>query len=517
MICVAETDINHSNNTEIFVGKDILELLSSSMYVNPLVIYREYIQNASDAIDDAAESGLLSCINEGKIEISLDHINRRALIRDNGIGIPNNHFLSRMLSFGASTKRGTDARGFRGVGRLAGLGYVQSLVFRTRAVCDSDVMEVTWDMHTVKRILALPHCDIDIQTVVDEAVTFKQFSSNNHPSHFFEVELIRPRRIANDKLLNEVEIDSFIGQTCPCPFSPEFSHGPGIIESLIPYGRAAQVYKIFINGSPNPVYRPYRDEITYSDSKSGKINNCIEQITVESPDSDGFAALGWYVHHDYKGAIPISQGVRGLRARVGNIQTGSDRLFAEVFPEDRFNSWAIGEVHILDDRIVPNGRRDAFESSVYLDHLISHLRIVGSKIARQCRISSQKRHRQRSFELGIDKINEILEIIRQGAISTHRIKSLRADVEDILSINSNIVAFEKFNEKESKELKKKLASIVAEVDTVNNRNTNDSFACLPTEKRAIYKEVFNLIYICSANQAVARKLVDRILNNLSRS
>ena len=37
----------------IIVGKDILELLSSSMYVDPLTIYCEYIQNAADALDDA--------------------------------------------------------------------------------------------------------------------------------------------------------------------------------------------------------------------------------------------------------------------------------------------------------------------------------------------------------------------------------------------------------------------------------------------------------------------------------
>ena len=35
----------------IFIGKDILELLSSSMYVNPLSIYREYVQNAVDSIE----------------------------------------------------------------------------------------------------------------------------------------------------------------------------------------------------------------------------------------------------------------------------------------------------------------------------------------------------------------------------------------------------------------------------------------------------------------------------------
>ena len=42
----------------VAVGKDILELLSSSMYVDPMTIYREYIQNAADAIDEAVDQGL---------------------------------------------------------------------------------------------------------------------------------------------------------------------------------------------------------------------------------------------------------------------------------------------------------------------------------------------------------------------------------------------------------------------------------------------------------------------------
>ena len=36
----------------VLVGKDILELLSSSMYVDPMTVYREYVQNAADALDD---------------------------------------------------------------------------------------------------------------------------------------------------------------------------------------------------------------------------------------------------------------------------------------------------------------------------------------------------------------------------------------------------------------------------------------------------------------------------------
>jgi hypothetical protein len=138
----------------IVVGKDILELLSSSMYVNPLTIYREYVQNAADAIDDAVAEGVLPSAYDGLIEITLNHVDRQVLIRDNGTGVPNDGFRDRMLSIGASGKRGTDARGFRGVGRLSGLGYAQELIFRSRAEGDSLVLEAAWDCRVIKRLLA---------------------------------------------------------------------------------------------------------------------------------------------------------------------------------------------------------------------------------------------------------------------------------------------------------------------------------------------------------------------------
>ena len=74
------------------VGKDILELLSSSMYVNPLAIYREYVQNAADAIDEAVAAGELASVSDGRIDIILDHIQRRAVVRDNGIGLSEDEF-----------------------------------------------------------------------------------------------------------------------------------------------------------------------------------------------------------------------------------------------------------------------------------------------------------------------------------------------------------------------------------------------------------------------------------------
>jgi len=86
----------------IIVGKDILEVLSNAMYVDPLAIYREYIQNAADAIDEARRTSVFSTKKTGTVEIEIDIEKRTVIIRDNGTGISAADFESRLTSFGAS-------------------------------------------------------------------------------------------------------------------------------------------------------------------------------------------------------------------------------------------------------------------------------------------------------------------------------------------------------------------------------------------------------------------------------
>ena len=500
---------------DVFVGKDVLELLSSSMYVNPLTIFREYVQNATDAIDDAVSAGLLASIDEGRVEINLDHIDRRVVIRDNGIGLSNAEFPTRMLSFGASAKRGTDARGFRGVGRLSALGYVQQLVFRSRTKGDTKVLEATWDGGTVKRLLAVNDVESDLRSIVKEAVKLKRLDPGEYPPHFFEVELIRPRRIANDRLLNETEIGAFVGQVCPCPFSPDYIFGEEITGLLATHGSAGKSYNIHINEADEPVYRPYRNEVAYSDTKSTALQS-LKSFEIESIDG-GVAAIGWLVHHDYQGALPASQGVRGLRARVGNIQVGHDRIFLDVFPEDRFCSWTIGEVHVLDDRVVPNGRRDEFENNAHLDNIITHLRPFGAEVARECRVSSQKRNRQKAFELADDKIYEKLDMLKQGAVSVRYAKTIKEEIGVLLAEMRKATEFDLFDDQDRRKLRSRLRKTEKDVDALTSKSSGDVFDSLPERKRATYKEVFDLIYDCSINQVAAKSLIDRMLDRLSRS
>ena len=126
----------------IQIGKDILELVTSAMYTSPLTIYREYIQNSSDAIELAEEQKILKNINDGRIDININVNERTIKVRDNGAGVDKNKFSKILTSFGNSPKRGTKARGFRGIGRLAGLAYCQELVFRSTSVKDNVISDL---------------------------------------------------------------------------------------------------------------------------------------------------------------------------------------------------------------------------------------------------------------------------------------------------------------------------------------------------------------------------------------
>src|SRR5260221_8671088 len=90
----------HGMAQDISIGKDVLELLSASMYVDPLTVYREYIQNAADAIDEARSAGILDSDEQGRVQIHIDLSSRSVRIRDNGTGIRSKEFAARLTAIG---------------------------------------------------------------------------------------------------------------------------------------------------------------------------------------------------------------------------------------------------------------------------------------------------------------------------------------------------------------------------------------------------------------------------------
>ena len=89
---------------KIVVGKHTLESLTTGMYADPFVIYREYIQNAADAIDAAVENGILKR-DESEIIIDINVDDRSIMIYDNGLGVKSSIAEKTLVSIGNSKKK----------------------------------------------------------------------------------------------------------------------------------------------------------------------------------------------------------------------------------------------------------------------------------------------------------------------------------------------------------------------------------------------------------------------------
>ena len=107
---------------EIEIGKFTLESLTTGMYNDPEIVYREYIQNAVDSFDNAVEQKIMSP-DDCRIEIIVDADRQEISIKDNGTGISKEKAVKTLLDIGNSSKTHTSNRGFRGIGRLGGLSY----------------------------------------------------------------------------------------------------------------------------------------------------------------------------------------------------------------------------------------------------------------------------------------------------------------------------------------------------------------------------------------------------------
>ena len=199
--------------------------------------------------------------------------------------------------------------------------------------------------------------------------------------------------------------------------------------------------------------------------------------------------------------------------RSGNIQVGDNALLEELFPEARFNAWSVGEVHVLERRIVPNARRDHFEQNAHFSNVVNHLLPTTRKIARLCRTGSVRRRWLRQFHLHRTELDSTVAAIGQGAGSLRHRRAMFAGAEQTLSEMDRIASMEVLSEDQPEALR----TTVSELRDSLRRAMREAepsaslLSRLPSAKRGMYEHLFELVYACSGSKASAKALVDRML------
>ena len=375
-------------NKNIKIGKFTLESLTTGMYSDPRIIFREYIQNSTDAIDDAIKFGLFDSREDGKIEIQLDNQTRNLSITDNGTGIPQFKVWNTLCNIGSSGKDFSKQRGFRGIGRLGGLSYAEELRFVTSVKGEDKKSIISWDCAKLKRMLRPgDYENHDLMMVIQEVTTIET-EEEEEEKHYFSVELNNIEK-QFDILLDIKNIRSYLSQVAPVPFHAQyfvFYHDIeiGIKRQLEIINKPLEEYYIYLNNDPNPIYKSYKNYVKAGKGEKEKRDNIQEiKYIKEYDEKDNLIFWGWYGITNFYGYIK-DDSIAGIRVRKNNIQIGSIKTLDDFFSQSRFNKWFIGEIYVYDKNILPNARRDDFEKNdayaIFKIKLEKHTKEILSKI-----------------------------------------------------------------------------------------------------------------------------------------
>ncbi|WP_418514101.1 ATP-binding protein [Corallibacter sp.] len=338
------------------IGKDVIDSITLSMYEDPRIIYREYIQNSADQIDIAVDEGILKNTDEGVIEIKIDGNRSSITIEDNATGIERNKVENVLKNIAQSSKKRDTNKGFRGIGRLGGIAYCEKLIFETSFEGENVKSILTWDAVKLKTIINDRTKNEEATEVID-AVTNLETESEDINAHYFKVIL---QGVENPKLLSIEDVREYLSMVAPVPYQRHFIFKDIIYKELENEKLPLDMYNIFVNN--DKVEKAYTTSIYEgADHDKKKIDEITELKFFPIYDkNDNLLAYGWYGISNFEKQIPSVNVARGIRLRKGNIQIGNNDTLIPFFKEQRGNNYFYGEIFALDKNLIPNARRDYF-------------------------------------------------------------------------------------------------------------------------------------------------------------
>ena len=205
---------------DVVIGKNILDNLTTGMYIDAKVCFREYIQNACDQIDKAIKIGLLDKNeNKGTVEIFLDKDKKYICIEDNATGVSNEEFRSSLGDIANSNKVVGEDKGFRGIGRLCGLAYCDTLIFST-SYTGQPIKSIMKCNAKLMRKMLFSSEKYTLEEVWSNVVSFEQ-DEECEEKHYFKVELLNVGETHKD-LLDEQTIVNYLQFVAPVAYDNKF-------------------------------------------------------------------------------------------------------------------------------------------------------------------------------------------------------------------------------------------------------------------------------------------------------
>lgn len=349
------------------IGARLLANLAKGIYSHEAVL-REYVQNAADAYEQLRASGTIP--SQPRITITVEDGNSLS-IHDTGVGM-NKKGIREAKKIAVSPKANANLTGFRGIGIWAGFQACDRLEIFTTKKGDSSRYRLTIDF---KDILANVDKDINIKQLLDNRFRLEEDSANSD-EHYTQVTL---QGIHSDyaRLLDPQELRRIVAKNLPCRIAPTFKYGADI-EKFVRVAEGYQEYPIMVG--KDEVFKAFPDDVRepeFDTLKEGSVE--IARVWWSS----GTSALKTEGHQ-----------YRSFRLRVRNFAVGDVGIYDDEdglqfgivenrqLKNARRLQWFVGEIHITNDKIVPDTPRSQLELDTLSRSAISKIRgFYGHRIA----------------------------------------------------------------------------------------------------------------------------------------
>lgn len=181
----------------------------------------------------------------------------------------------------------------------------------------------------------------------------------------------------SDELLNVNRVIEYLEAVAPIPFANKFIYRSKITEYCNERGIKIDEYTVQVNG--NQLFKPYGTKIYDGSIDQKKVVDEIKDVEFhEFVSSEGkILAWMWFGVSKFEQQIKPINRMRGIRLRKENIQIGDENTLGaspKFFKEARGNCYFVGEVYVIDNKLIPNARRDYFKIDSTLKELEELLR-----------------------------------------------------------------------------------------------------------------------------------------------
>lgn len=494
---------------EYVFGANILENLTTGMYKDSKIIYREYIQNACDQIDKAIKERILRP-NEGKIQIWLDEQKRTICVEDNATGIKSLEFKRILGNIADSDKKVGEDKGFRGIGRLCGLAYCRELIFTSKYKGENVISIMRCDGRKMRELIDTnEHGEkITASEVLNKIFNFDNEETNDTQGHWFKVELIGINE-ENTDLLDFSQIKDYLSFVAPVPYQNTFIFRTEIYNFTKTISFIIDEYDIRLNGEQ--IFKQYKSDFCTSKGEDSIFDIAFKEFR---DSNDNLLAWMWIGVSKFKAVISKEYQMRGLRLRKENIQIGNEDALQKLFKEDRGPHYFVGEVFAVSKDLIPNSQRDYFnENATRLDferalkaYFLYDLKevyytgsTINSAIKKITNYEKEKAEHEKKINNG-DYVDQ--DHINAGMAKLQRAKEKAEEGKK---------AIEKKKQKANKENNLLISSIIDRIETTSS-SIDEVFSELSANKNVNHdKKISHRTDKLSSYSKKERKLISKIL------